>query len=247
MSSTALYTDLSAYYDLMCADINYREQSEYVRRLHQLFGNHGRDYLDLACGTGPHLRHFIDFGYIASGVDINQPMLDIAQVRCPEAQFMQKDMGNLNMVAEMDLISCFLYSIHYNQSINSLMDCIASVHKALRTGGVFCFNAVDKNTIDNRAGIKHHQHHNHSDFSFQSSWYYCGEGEQQALQLCIEKTTDGTTETWNDQHSMVALTFQQLQDLLAPYFEVHIFEHDYQKITAWEKKSGNANFVCIKH
>lgn len=246
MSPTALYTDLSGYYDLMCADINYREQSDYVRRLHQLFGNQGKDYLDLACGTGPHLRHFIDFGYTASGVDINQPMLDIAQARCPEAQFMQQDMGNLNMVAQMDLISCFLYSIHYNQSINLLMDCIASVHSALKPGGVFCFNAVDKSTIDNRAGIKHSLTYDNSDFSFQSNWYYCGAGEQQALQLRIEKTTDSITETWNDQHSMVAFTFQQLQELLEPYFEVHIFEHNYQHITPWKTPSGNANFVCIK-
>lgn len=169
MPSTALYTDLSDYYDLMCADINYQEQSDYVRRLHQLFGNQGKHYLDLACGTGPHLRHFIDFGYTASGVDINQPMLDIAQTRCPEAQFMQQDMSTLHMVAQMDLISCFLYSLHYNQSIATLTNCIASVHRALKPGGMFCFNAVDKSTIDNRAGIKHRLTHDNSDFSFQSS------------------------------------------------------------------------------
>lgn len=246
MSSTALYTDLSGYYDLMCADINYQQQSDYVRRLHQLFGNQGKDYLDLACGTGPHLRHFIDFGYTATGVDINQPMLDIAQQRCPEAQFIQADMSKLNMAAQMDLISCFLYSIHYNQSINTLMDCIASVHTALKPGGMFCFNAVNKNTIDNRAGIKHSLTHDDSEFSFQSSWYYGGEGDKQELQLCIEKTTEGKTQIWRDQHSMVALTFEHLQKLLEPYFEVHIFEHDYQKIVPWEQASGNAIFVGIK-
>lgn len=246
MPSTALYTDLSGYYDLMCADINYLEQSDYVRRLHQLFGNQGKSYLDLACGTGPHMRHFIDFGYTASGVDINQPMLDIAQVRCPEALFTQQDMSSLNMNAQMDLISCFLYSIHYNQSISTLTDCIASVHSALKPGGLFCFNAVDKNKIDNRAGIKHGLTHGNSEFSFQSSWYYSGEGEQQQLQLSIEKTTDGITENWRDQHSMVALTFQHLQQLLEPYFEVHIFAHDYHKITPWENGSGNAFFVGIK-
>ena len=39
MSATALHTDLSHYYDLMCADIDYQAQSHCVRRLHQLFGN----------------------------------------------------------------------------------------------------------------------------------------------------------------------------------------------------------------
>ena len=247
MTSNALYTDLSGYYDLMCADINYQEQSDYVRRLHQLFGNQGKDYLDLACGTGPHLRHFIDFGYTATGVDINEPMLDLAQERCPEARFIQQDMSNLNMVAQMDLISCFLYSIHYNQSISLLEDCIASVHRALRPGGLFCFNAVDKSKIDNRAAVKHTLTRDNNQFSFQSNWYYAGEGEQQELQLTIDKVTDGKTETWSDQHSMVALTFAHLQQLLSPYFEVHIFTHDYQKINSWERSTGNAFFVAIKH
>ena len=247
MSSTALYTDLSGYYDLMCADINYQEQSDYVRRLHQLFGNQGKDYLDLACGTGPHIRHFIDSGFTASGVDINQPMLDIAQSRCPEAEFSQCDMSQLTMVAQMDLVSCFLYSIHYNQTIAALSDCIAKVHRALKPGGLFCFNAVDKNTIDNRAGIKRNMRQENSDFCFQSNWYYCGSGDQQTLQLSINKTTSGTTESWSDQHSMVALSFEHLQRLLEPYFEVHIFAHDYQTITPWQSGSGNAFFVAIKN
>jgi ubiquinone/menaquinone biosynthesis C-methylase UbiE len=60
MSHNTLYTDLSGYYDLMCADIDYLAQSTLVRRLHQLFGNSGVVHLDLACGTGPHVRHFIN-------------------------------------------------------------------------------------------------------------------------------------------------------------------------------------------
>ena len=246
MSSTALYTDLSGYYDLMCADIDYQAQSYYVHRLHQIFGNQGKHYLDLACGTGPHVRHFIDLGYTANGLDINQPMLDIAQARCPEAQFTQQDMSNFKTQETFDLISCFLYSIHYNADIAKLKECIASVHSALKPVGIFCFNAVDKNTIDNKKGIKHYVEHNNSQFSFQSSWDYCGKGDRQTLQLCIEKTTQEKTEVWHDQHPMVAVSFQQLHSLLQDYFEVHIFEHDYDKIVPWGESSGNAIFMGIK-
>ena len=41
MSHNAIYTDLSGYYDLMCADIDYPAQSQCVQRIHQLFGNGG--------------------------------------------------------------------------------------------------------------------------------------------------------------------------------------------------------------
>lgn len=247
MSSNALYTDLSGYYDLMCADINYYGQSYHLRRLHQIFGNQGKQYLDLACGTGPHIKHFIDFGYQASGIDINLPMLAIAQAHCPTATFLHQDMRNFTIAAPVDLISCCLYSIHYNATLSKLQECIASVHAALNPGGVFCFNAVDKNTIDNRQGIKHSVQHNGSHFSFQSSWHYSGEGDIQKLQLRIEKTTGSQTEIWQDEHPMVALSFKQLQDLLQPYFNVDIFEHDFDKIVPWNKTSGNAMFVCVKN
>ncbi|MES2675847.1 MAG: class I SAM-dependent methyltransferase [Pseudomonadota bacterium] len=251
MSSNVLYTDLSNYYDLMCADINYREQSEYVRRVHQLFGNGGKHYLDLACGTGPHVKHFINFGYQASGLDINQPMLDFAQARCPEAQFIQHDMSNFDVThfkkpEQFDLISCFLYSIHYNQSINKLKECVASTHDALKPGGVFCFNAVDKNTIDNKKGIKHTLEHNNCHFAFQSNWHYSGHGDRQALHLSIEKTSTEKTESWQDQHQMVAISFQHLRELLQPYFAVHIFEHAFDRIVPWDGSSGNAIFVAVK-
>ena len=145
MSANALYTDLSGYYDLMCAGIDYQAQSHAVHRLQQIFGNAGTTHLDLACGTGPHVRYFIDLGYQSSGLDINQPMLDIAAARCPEAQFSLQDMSAFSIAEPVDLITCFLYSIHYNADLAKLKACIASVHRGLKADGVFCFNVVDKN------------------------------------------------------------------------------------------------------
>ena len=54
------------------------------------------------------------------------------------------------------------------------------------------------------------------------------------------------TEIWNDQHQMVAISFQHLQELLQPYFEVHIFEHNFDKIVPWNGVSGNVIFVAVK-
>ena len=246
MSSNALYTDLSIYYDLMCADIDYLAQSDSARRLHQLFGNSGRRHLDLACGTGPHVRHFLDFGYDSAGLDINQPMLDLAQLRCPEARFSLQDMAGFQVDEPQDLITCFLYSTHYNPGLAQLSACLASVHGALAEDGVFCFNAVDKLHIDNRLLVRHSVEFEGSHFTFGSGWHYSGEGEQQALRLSIEKTTAGVTEAWQDEHAMVALSFIELQTLLQPYFEVQVFEHDYERITPWESVTGNALFVCVK-
>lgn len=245
-ASTKLYTDLSGYYDLMCADIDYPEQSRAVGRLDQLFGNGGHRHLDLACGTGPHLRHLLDAGYQSQGLDINQPMLDKAKLRCPEAEFTLGDIGDFGFDQGFDLITCLLYSIHYNRDLDRLKSCLTSVHHALQAGGVFCFNAVDKNRIDNNLWITHTAEHQDGTFTFSSGWHYRGHGEQQSLRLRITKTTANGSETWQDEHPMVAVGFEELRQLLEAWFEVHIFEHDYGKIAPWDGQSGNALVVCVK-
>ncbi len=246
MSGSALYTDLSGYYDLMCADIDYSAQSRSVHRLQQLFGNAGTRHLDLACGTGPHVRHFIDAGYESRGLDINQPMLDRAAIRCPEAQFTRQDMCGFTLDEPVDLITCFLYSIHYSATVERLKACIASVHDALAPGGLFCFNAVDKNAIDNRSFVSHSARHADGLFNFSSGWHYAGDGEHQALKLRIERTVGNESQVWQDEHPMVAVSFSELSDLLTPKFDVQILEHDYQKIAPWDGESGNALFACVK-
>lgn len=246
MSSNVLYTDLSSYYDLMCVDIDYQAQSNSINRLQKIFGNGGNNHLDLACGTGPHVRHFLDLGYQAQGLDINQPMLDFAQLRCPEASFSLQDMSNFKLAKPVDLVTCFLYSIHYNQNLDKLKSCIASVHATLNQGGIFCFNSVDKNKIDNNLFVSHTANQVDHSFTFRSAWYYLGQGEQQALKLNITKTQADKTQVWQDEHTMVAMSFDELTALLTPYFEVHIFEHDYEKIIPWDGTSGNAIFSCVK-
>lgn len=246
MSVNALYTDLSGYYDLMCVDIDYQAQSDGIRRLHQIFGNGGTTHLDLACGTGPHVRHFMDIGYLSSGLDINQPMLDIAATRCPEAQFSLQDMSHFEVNEPQDLITCFLYSIHYNDGIEKLKACISHVHRALKTDGIFCFNAVDKEKINNDLFVKHTATKEDDVFTFRSGWHYSGQGEKQSLKLSIEKSNAEETQLWNDEHPMVAVSYADLITLLEPYFAVHVFEHNFEAITPWDNVSGNAIFVCVK-
>lgn len=246
MPVNALYTDLSDHYDLMCADIDYQAQSHCVHRLQQIFGNGGFRHLDLACGTGPHVRHFLDAGYRSGGLDINQPMLDKAALRCPNAPFSRQDMCSFTVAEPVDLITCFLYSIHYSGGVERLKACIASVHAALAVGGLFCFNVVDKSRIDNRLFTRHSVTFEGSQFRFQSGWYYSGEGEAQSLKLSIERTRGEETQVWHDEHPMVAVTFAELQALLQPHFDVQVLEHDYDRLLPWDQSSGNALFACVK-
>ena len=106
--------------------------------------------------------------------------------------------------------------------------------------------AVDKNKINNNTFVRHTLKQDSNDFAFSSAWNYSGHGEKQSLKLSIEKTTQDVSQSWQDEHPMVAFGFEQLIALLKPYFEVHVFEHDYNKIVPWDRQSGNAIFVCVK-
>lgn len=81
---------------------------------------------------------------------------------------------------------------------------------------------------------------------FSSGWYYSGHGERQSLRLRIERTAGGASQVWQDEHAMVAVSFGELRELLEPYFDVEVLEHDYQKILPWDGTSGNAIFACVK-
>src|SRR5699024_1778948 len=129
----------------------------------------------------------LDFGFTCSGLDLNQPMLDLAQQRCPEASFSLQDMNSFNVSAPQDLITCFLYSLHYSCNINNLKTCLQQVHHALSPSGFFCFNAVDKNKIDNHSAVTYTTTLHISQLPFTSNLYYNGASDTQALQLRIEK------------------------------------------------------------
>tara|TARA_R110001606_G_scaffold338645_1_gene486713 strand:- start:2054 stop:2374 length:321 start_codon:yes stop_codon:yes gene_type:complete len=105
---------------------------------------------------------------------------------------------------------------------------------------------VDRKKINNDLFMRHTTQHEQSLFTFRSAWSYCGTGEKKSLKLSIEKTSRDATQRWDDEHSMVALSFDELLDSLQNLFEVHVFEHDYEKIRPWNKSSGNAIFACVK-
>jgi ubiquinone/menaquinone biosynthesis C-methylase UbiE len=232
MSENALYADLSAYYDLMCADIDYREQCESAKRIHQLFGQGGKNYLDLACGTGPHISAFLEYGYCATGLDLNIAMLNLARKRCPQATFSQQNMNDFHFDTKFDLITCFLYSLHYCSPKTSFTQALSQAYDALNPGGVLCYRTKD-GTLET--------------FDFQSRWCYQGLGETLDLHVSIVRTVNDVSEQWSDTHIMTAVSITEIRAVLESIgFEVHFFERDFSRLVEATENSGNILAVCVK-
>lgn len=252
--SGSLYTDLSCYYDLFCAEVDYAEQCAFALRAFYCFGNPGgKQYLDLACGTGSHLRIMQDYGFIATGLDNSAEMLGQTARRCPDATCILCDMSALQAECSYDLVSCFLYSIHYNTPASGLRQTLKRVFDALKRGGVFIFDAVDVTGINNRHFVRTQVNADNSTLNFESGWTYAGSGEQMTLHLSISEQTDkvatsaSTHRVWHDRHTMTAIHIAEIKNWLQETgFEVTLFEHDYSRLKPWSGNSFNIIVVACK-
>ncbi len=243
-----IYADLSSYYDQFCAEVNYAEQCAFAERVFMLFApDDKRDYLDLACGTGQHLQYMEARGFVPHGLDNSASMLVRAAERCPGAQLQLRDMAELDQVALYDLITCFLYSVHYSHPTAALTETLRRTWNALKPGGIFIFNAVDARGIRNDSGVTTRLNDGDSQFTFNSSWHYRGTGDVLDLALAITRETKGERQEWCDHHTMTAVTLPQLMAMLGDIgFEITLLEHDYAVMTEWNGTSFNGIFVARK-
>jgi len=243
-----LYADLSVYYDRFCAEVDYAEQCAFANRAFGCFATSGgRDYLDLACGTGPHLLHMGDYGFELNGLDNSIRMLEQAAIKVPDAQLMLADMAALDQHHAYDLVTCFLYSIHYSHPVSVLRKTLQQVWKALKPGGVFIFNAVDARGACRQHTVTTHVQEGDVSLQFSSGWHYAGHGEVLDLRLSITEDSSSGRRRWQDQHRMTALSLHQLEALLRDIgFEVNVFEHDYSVMNVWGGESFNVIVVATR-
>jgi len=245
---SSLYADLSRYYDQFCAGVDYAQQCEFAERAFKCFNESaGNDYLDLACGTGPHLHFMQQKGFHVSGLDNSAAMLELAQQRCPQAQLLLCDLAAFEYERQFDLISCFLYSIHYSHPLTALQETLSRAHRALKPGGIFIFDLVDRNGIRNSEGVVSHADSAEGALRFQSGWNYRGHGEVLDLNLSIELDGVAGVQRWSDHHVMTATTIAEVKLLLQQIgFEVTLLEHDYSRLQEWGGKSFNVIVVAAR-
>ncbi len=242
-----LYVDLSAYYDGFCHDVNYAEQCDFTKRAFDCFAeSSGNNYLDLACGTGQHLSLMHNKGFTVTGLDNSQHMLNATALRCPSAALMLCDLASFAVDARFDLMSCFLYSIHYSHPIAALTKTLKCAFAALKVGGVFIFDMVDKNGITARDVVTQLEQ-DQAKFSFRSGWRYSGSGESMELQVSIQRADALGVQNWQDYHPMTAITIEKMRALMtAAGFKVTILERDYSLLKEWDNNSYNVIMVGQK-
>jgi SAM-dependent methyltransferase len=112
----------------------------------------GSKCLDLACGNGRHSVLFARKGYNVTGLDLSPFLINEANKRLKteykeyknRLNFVIKDMRNIGFVNEFSLVVNLFTSFGYFNTRNENFRVIKQVSGALKTGGYFLFDFLNK-------------------------------------------------------------------------------------------------------
>ena len=136
MTKQLLHNQLAKYYDRVYSYKDYLDEAVRVQNLIiKYLESGGNSLLDVACGTGFHLKHLKD-DFVCTGVDISKSMLKIARKNTKGVTFKEADMKSLRLGKEFDVIVCLLSSIGYVKTAASLEKTIRNFSKHLKKGGL---------------------------------------------------------------------------------------------------------------
>ncbi len=136
MTKQLLHNQLAKYYDRVYSYRDYLDEAVRIQNLIiKYLESGGNSLLDVACGTGLHLKHLKD-DFACTGVDISKSMLKIARKNAKGVTFKEADMKSLRLGKEFDVIVCLLSSIGYVKTAASLEKTIRNFSKHLKNGGL---------------------------------------------------------------------------------------------------------------
>jgi SAM-dependent methyltransferase len=133
----SLFSQLARYYDAIYyrADV-YEAESELVSRLIQKHRqSQNRKLLDVACGTGTHIKFFLG-KYHVFGLDLADEMLDLARERYPDVHFYNLSMIDFDVDERFGAIICLYGSIGFVKTVENLERTLRTFAKHLGPGGV---------------------------------------------------------------------------------------------------------------
>jgi dTDP-3-amino-3,4,6-trideoxy-alpha-D-glucopyranose N,N-dimethyltransferase len=92
--------------------------------------------LDVACGSGSHLEHFVhEFGHV-EGLELSADMIAVARPLLPGVALHQGDMRDFALGRRFDAVTCLYSSIGYMADEATLRGTIARFAGHLEPGGV---------------------------------------------------------------------------------------------------------------
>jgi SAM-dependent methyltransferase len=118
-----------------------------------------RRILDVCCGTGQLLLHFLEHGFTGTGIDLSPFMLEHARENCArfvgerKADFHNADASDFNLDARYDLAVSTYDALNHLDSLARLEACFSCVRRVLEPGGHFIFDLNTEKGLSRWNGI----------------------------------------------------------------------------------------------
>lgn len=109
-------------------------------------GDAERSLLDLGCGTGQLVRHFLEHGYHVTGLDLSADMLEYARENCADyiangqARFERGDVARFSVADRFGLVVATYDVLNHLENLEALQQCFRAVFPALKDEGKFIFD-----------------------------------------------------------------------------------------------------------
>jgi len=132
-----MFTESAEIYDLIYAQFkNYATESERLAALIRRVNPQCESVLDVACGTGEHMRHLTANGFRVDGVDLDERFVQFASRKNPRSRLWCSDMASLNVGERYDAVLCLFSSIGYVRTRERLVATLRAFRQHLNVGGV---------------------------------------------------------------------------------------------------------------
>lgn len=131
------YSEAAEYYDRLYDFKDYRGETEKISNLiRERLSKTSVSLLDVACGTGVHVKHFLDNKFCAEGMDLSEALLKRARERNPATNFYCCDMTDFALPRRFDVITVLFSAIGYVKTIEGLRSSAKCLAHHLEPGGL---------------------------------------------------------------------------------------------------------------
>ena len=148
MNMKYLHANYSRVYDLF--NSNYDSFYNFIEAAIKEYHQNPKSLLELACGTGNILQHFVDM-YEVAGLDISAAMLEQAKRKLPDIPFYEMNMADFQLDRRYDVVLCMYDSINYLLRYEDWASTFRHVYNHLNPRGIFIFDMNTQEKLDRLA------------------------------------------------------------------------------------------------
>lgn len=139
------FQDYAYYYNAFYSDKDYAMEAGQVDELLKKYGDNIHRIINYGCGTGKHDFELAKLGYVCTGIDLSEIMIEVASRNSKaiknKIDFSVADIRTYEPSEKYDAVISLFHVMSYQNSNNDILSAFQSARKALDKGGLFLFDA----------------------------------------------------------------------------------------------------------